>query len=131
VDEIVALEQQRRAHLLREGVNRAVAEIESRFGINALSEASKSFHRHSGKLYIMRNDFCLDESEKVLEVIKPFDAASGAKDVSGLLIGDGANKSPRGGDNRIVECRSGSWLRMAISADVSITIIAASRNHRT
>ena len=48
-------------------------------------------------------EISVEISRPLLQVIKPFDAASGAKDVAGFLITDGANKSPISCDNRIVE----------------------------
>src|ERR1700731_3631643 len=48
-------------------------------------------------------EISVEISRPLLQVIKPFDTASGAKDVAGFLITDGANKSPINCDNRIVE----------------------------
>ena len=47
---------------------------------------------------VVRNDFCLDESEEVLEVVQSVHATSGIKNVTGFLIRDGAYETTTGSE---------------------------------
>ena len=96
---IVALEKQGRLHRLGEGIDSAVAKIEARLRIDALAVTAKSLKRQRGKMHVMRDDLRLNEREKILEVVQSVDAMSGEKDVTGFLIGDGANKAAIGGND--------------------------------
>jgi len=53
-----------------------------------------------------RNDFCLDESEEVLEVVQSVHATSGVKNVTGFLIRDGADETTIGSDYGFVKGRA-------------------------
>lgn len=55
---------------------------------------------------VVRNDFCLDESEEVLEVVQPVHATSGLKNVTGFLIRDGADETTIGSDYGFVKGRA-------------------------
>jgi len=96
---IVALEKQGRLHRLGEGIDGAVAKIEARLRIDALAVTAKGFKRQPGKMHVMRDDLRLNEREKILEVVHSVDAMSGEKDVTGFLIGDGADKAAIGGND--------------------------------
>src|SRR5271156_2518917 len=92
------------AHCFGEGVHGAIAEIEFRLRIDALAVASKGLERQGGEME--RNDFCLDESEEVLEVVQSVHATSGVKNVTGFLIRDGADETTIGSDYGFVKGRA-------------------------
>ena len=60
---------------------------------------------------VVRNDFGLDQSQEVLEVVQTVDPTSGVKNVTGFLIGDGADQTTIGSDYGFVK---GGAFRFAI-----------------
>ena len=91
------------AHGFGEGVHGAIAEIESGLRIDALAVASKRLESQGGEMDIVRNDFRLDQSQEILEVVQPVYATSGVKNVTGFLIGDGADETTIGADYGFVK----------------------------
>jgi hypothetical protein len=80
--EIIAFEQQGLVHRLGKSVSGAIAKIEPRPGIDAFAIAPEGFEGESCEMDIMGDNFGLDESEQVFEVVKPVDPALGDKNVA-------------------------------------------------
>ncbi len=73
MDEILALEEQRRIQILRERISGAIAEIEPRFRVDAFAEPLKRQDRHFRQRPVVRNDFRAYERQKILQIVEPVD----------------------------------------------------------
>ena len=56
IGKISTFEQQRRVHAYCKGVDGAVAKIQTRFGVDALTVTAKCLERESGKVHVVWNN---------------------------------------------------------------------------